>query len=193
MSKERLVAFTDAVIAIIMTILVLDLEKPSPVTVESIWELRTSFFAYALSFFWIGVMWVNMHTGWHDIKKISPKVVWNTMFLLFFSSFFPYVTSLVSQNFYNEVAQVFYGVIILAVTTFNTLMYRSLAEIPENNKAMTVFMNERKWIPYDIALKVLGLILSIAVYPPAVTYSILIIMIGFGISAVVKSHRVEAN
>ncbi|WP_304653120.1 TMEM175 family protein [uncultured Ligilactobacillus sp.] len=125
------------------------------------WELRTSFFAYALSFFWIGGMWVNMHTGWHDIKKISPKVVWNTMFLLFFSSFFPYVTSLVSQNFYNEVAQVFYGVIILAVTTFNTLMYRSLAEIPENNKAMTFFMNERKWISYDIALKVLGLILSI--------------------------------
>ncbi len=83
------------------------------------------------------------------------------MFLLFFSSFFPYVTSLVSQNFYNEVAQVFYGVIILAVTTFNTLMYRSLAEIPENNKAMTFFMNERKWISYDIALKVLGLILSI--------------------------------
>lgn len=75
MSKERLVVFTDAVIAIIMTILVLDLEKPSPVTLESLWELRTSFFAYALSFFWIGIMWVNMHTGWHDVKKIDNKVV----------------------------------------------------------------------------------------------------------------------
>lgn len=181
MSKERLVAFTDAVIAIIMTILVLDLEKPSPVTLESLWELRTSFFAYALSFFWIGIMWVNMHTGWHDVKNIDNKVVWSTMFLLFFSSFFPYVTSLVSQNSYNEVAQVFYGVIILAVTTFNTLMYRSLAAIPENKDVMVDFMAKRKWVPYDIAIKILGLIVSITIYPPAVTYSILFIMIGFGI------------
>lgn len=100
------------------------------------------------------------------------------MFLLFFSSFFPYVTSLVSQNFYNEVAQVFYGVIILAVTTFNTLM---LAAIPENKDVMVDFMAKRKWVPYDIAIKSLGLIVSITIYPPAVTYSILFIMIGFGI------------
>lgn len=122
-----------------------------------------------------------MHTGWHDVKKIDNKVVWSTMFLLFFSSFFPYVTSLVSQNSYNEVAQVFYGVINLAVTTSNTLMYRSLAAIPENKDVMVDFMAKRKWVPYDIAIKILGLIVSITIYPPAVTYSILFIMIGFGI------------
>ena len=53
-------------------------------------------------------------------------------------------------------AQVFYGVIILAVTTFNALMYRSLAAIPENKDVMVDFMAKRKWVPYDIAIKSLG-------------------------------------
>lgn len=178
MTKERLVAFTDAVLAIIMTILVLELEKPDEVTLHSLWELRTNFFAYALSFFWLGIMWVNMHHGWHDVKKVSSKVVWNTMLLLFFSSFFPYVTSLVANNFYNEVAQVFYGIIILLVSTFNTLMYRSLRQIPENVQ-MESFMRSRRWVPLDLAVKTVGLVLTITVYPPAVTYAILLIMLCF--------------
>lgn len=66
------------------------------------------------------------------------------------------------------------------VTTFK-LMYRSLAAILENKDVMADFMAERKWVPYDIAIKILGLIVSITIYPPAVTYSILFIMIGFGI------------
>ncbi|EHJ51836.1 TMEM175 family protein [Streptococcus macacae] len=188
MTKERLVAFTDAVIAIIMTILVLDLEKPNPFTLASLWEIRNAFFAYALSFFWIGIMWVNMHKGWHDVRKISNKVVWNTVFLLFFSSFFPYVTSVVAQNFNNTIAQVCYGFIILAVTLFNTLMYRSLAEIPENT-AMSEFMAERKWMKYDITMKIIGLILTITIYPPAVMYSILLIMVIFVGPMIVRDYR----
>lgn len=187
MTKERLIAFTDAVIAIVMTILVLELEKPSQVSLKNFLELRSSFFAYTLSFFWIGAMWVNMHKGWHDVEKISDKVVWNTVFLLFFSSFFPYVTSIVSKNFNNTTAQVFYGFIILSVTFFNTLMYRSLAEIPEN-KAMSKFMAGRKWMKYDIIIKIIGLILSLTIFPPAVIYSILIIMVIFLLPSVIKSY-----
>ncbi|CYV58212.1 hypothetical protein [Streptococcus suis] len=88
-------------------------------------------------------MWVNMHKGWHDVVKISDKVVWNTVFLLFFSSFFPYVTKIVAQNFDNKVAQFFYGLIILLVIFFNTLMYRPLAEIPENTAMEAFWKTER--------------------------------------------------
>ncbi|MDX5037234.1 hypothetical protein [Streptococcus suis] len=84
-----------------------------------------------------------MHKGWHDVVKISDKVVWNTVFLLFFSSFFLYVTKIVAQNFDNKVAQVFYGLIILLVIFFNTLMYRSLAEIPENTAMEAFWKTER--------------------------------------------------
>ena len=108
MTKERLVAFFDAVLAIIMTILVLELEKPSEISLKGFLALKENFLAYVLSFFWLGTMWVNHHNEWMGIEKISVKTVWTTMLTLFFSSLFPYSTSIVSKNFYNTTAQLFY-------------------------------------------------------------------------------------
>ena len=61
MNKERLAAFMDAVLAIIMTILILELKKPETATLKALWNLRVNFFAYTISFFWLGTMWVNLH------------------------------------------------------------------------------------------------------------------------------------
>ena len=88
MTKERLAAFTDAILAIIMTILVLELKKPNPISWENLWQLRMNFFAYTISFFWLGAMWVLLHRNWYDIKSISNKTVWQSLLMLFFSSFF---------------------------------------------------------------------------------------------------------
>lgn len=84
MGKERLMAFTDAVLAIVMTILVLELEKPEAATFEALWALKENFFAYALSFFWLGTMWVNLHNEWHDVSKVTIAVVWWSVIELFF-------------------------------------------------------------------------------------------------------------
>ena len=75
MNKERLAAFTDAVLAIIMTILVLELEKPKTVNLAGLWALRANFFAYTLSFFWIGLMWTTHHNNWHKVKSVSNATV----------------------------------------------------------------------------------------------------------------------
>lgn len=103
MNKERLVAFFDAMLAIIMTILVIELEKPAEMTWNAVLELKENFFAYALSFFWLGTMWVNLHNEWHDAKYISRSVIWWNVILLFFSSLCPYVTDVVSNNFNSKV------------------------------------------------------------------------------------------
>jgi len=188
MTKERLVAFTDAVLAIIMTILILDLEKPSQVTLESLWDLRANFLAYTISFFWLGAMWFNMHRGWHDVKRISNKVTWNTLFLLFFSSFFPYTTNLVATHFQNGLAQIFYGVTSLLVTFFNTQMYQSLAEIPENT-AMEEFMKSRRFMKWDVLTKILGLLGSAFIYPPLVMYSLILNVFLFIVPAAIRDYR----
>lgn len=73
MEKERLGAFIDAVLAIVMTILVLELEKPKTFDVQGLWELRTNFLAYAISFFWLGAMWANIHAASHLIQKNQSK------------------------------------------------------------------------------------------------------------------------
>ena len=80
MSKERLIAFTDAVLAIIMTILVLELERPNQISWQALWDLRTGFFAYTISFFWLGTMWVNLHRSWDVVDKIKKVKTGNKGF-----------------------------------------------------------------------------------------------------------------
>ena len=98
MSKERVVAFTDAVLAIIMTILVLDLDKPDPLTWSGFGKLWPQFLAYAFSFFWLGSMWVHLHIEWSGVKLVDQPVLWTSITLLFFCSLIPYSTSLVVGN-----------------------------------------------------------------------------------------------
>ena len=98
MSKERVVAFTDAVLAIIMTILVLDLDKPDPLTWSGFGKLWPQFLAYAFSFFWLGSMWVHLHIEWSGVKLVDQPVLWTSFTLLFFCSLIPYSTSLVAGN-----------------------------------------------------------------------------------------------
>ena len=89
----------DAVIAIVMTILVLELEKPAKPTLEAFWNLRINFAAYALSFLWLAAMWTSLHNAWHVVDKISNRTMWLSMGLLFFSSLFPYATVFVALAF----------------------------------------------------------------------------------------------
>ena len=138
MNKERLAAFTDAVLAIIMTILVLELEKPAQVTLAGLWALRANFFAYTLSFFWLGLMWTTHHNNWHLVKKVTNHTVMYSLLMLFVASLFPYTTSLVASNFNNATSQV------LALTVYPpTMVYAILvatfivgfASWPNKNKA----------------------------------------------------------
>lgn len=98
MSKERVAAFTDAVLAIIMAILVLDLDKPDPLTWSGFGKLWPQFLAYAFSFFWLGSMWVHLHIEWSGVKLVDQPVLWTSITLLFFCSLIPYSTSLVAGN-----------------------------------------------------------------------------------------------
>lgn len=126
MNKDRLIAFTDAVLAIIMTILVLELEKPESATVEAFWALRQNFFAYFLSFFWLGSLWMALNSLWERVEKVSNSVIWWNLSLLFMSSFMPYATGLVSNNFDSKVMQGFYGLIVIITTICNWFLHKVL-------------------------------------------------------------------
>lgn len=194
MSKERLVAFADAVLAIIITILVLELEKPSQLTLAGFLELWPNYLAYGISFFWLGAMWINLHNEWYEVKKISTGTLWATLVLLFFSSLFPYSTSIVSANFNNRAAQVFYGLIVLLITFANTNMYASVART-DMHITLSAWLkrSHRGWAVPDIAIKVLGLILAATVYPPAMLLSVLVTLIGLVIPNQVRRRPWRAK
>ena len=175
MRKERLIAFTDAVLAVIMTILVLELEKPSAPTLEQFCALRHNFFAYFLSFFWLGSLWMALNGLWENVERISTPVIWWSLGLLFMSSFLPYATGLVSAYFNNRTIQVFYGIIVIVTTVFNWFLHKSLESPNSDNKELIVAIEVyRKLLIPDIVIKIIGLILAFLVYPPIMMYSVLI-------------------
>lgn len=178
MNKERLTSFFDAVLAIVMTILVLELQKPNSVSLAGFWDLRKNFFAYTLSFFWLGTMWVNHHNEWYRIKKINGRTVWAIIVMLFFSSLFPYATSIVSVNFDNATAQVFYGIIVICITLTHLLSYQTLLKDNALNPQVIQQMKIRnKWLSKDLLIKIIGLILAMTIYPPAMMYSVFLTLV----------------
>ena len=180
MSKDRLAAFMDAVIAIIMTILVLELPKPDPMTVDGVLALRDTYVCYILSFFWLGTLWVNLHNEWHQIQVITKKVVWLGIVLLFVTSWIPYSMSVVAENPTNKLAMLLYGMSVLLVTFANlwlsVALYRCHVDIAECNSHHHAWMMRIKYIP-DIAIKIIGMILTAAAAPAAMVIAVLIAMV----------------
>ena len=190
MNKERLAAFMDAVLAIIMTILILELKKPETATIKALWNLRVDFFAYTLSFFWLGTMWVNLHNEWHKIKYITLAVVWANVVLLFFSSFFPYVTSFVTSYYNSSVAQGFYGIIVLAVTFCNIISGHLIGKANRNDEKSQESLKIRmRWLSIDTIIKIIGLIISCTFYPPAMMISVYITLLGIVLPAQYKAAK----
>jgi uncharacterized membrane protein len=190
MEKGRAEAFTDAIIAIIMTILVLDLRAPTHFTWAGFWALRRDLFAYTLSFFWLGTMWVGLHNEWAKVKQITAGTLWRMLFLLFWASLFPYTTKLVAIHYHNAVMQIVYGIVIIMTTFANMMLSHQLANLPENKVIKVSSRFRRQWLWLDIAIKCLGLIIAAVAYPPAVMLSVLISACMVAVPAhVLEAHR----
>ena len=99
MGKGRLEAFSDGVLAIIITIMVLELHAPHDASLESLRPLLPSLMSYALSFVYVGIYWNNHHHMLHAAKTISGPVMWANLHLLFWLSLTPFVTAWMGENF----------------------------------------------------------------------------------------------
>ena len=180
MSKDRLAAFMDAVLAIIMTILVLELPKPDPLSLQGVLALGNTYVTYILSFFWLGTMWVNLHNEWHHIKVINKKIVWLGIVHLFVTSWIPYSMSVVATNPMSRIGQVLYGMSVLLVTFANlalsVALYKCHFDLEECDSHQHAWLLRVKYIP-DIIIKLIGMALAAFVYPPAMVYSVLIAML----------------
>ena len=173
MPKDRLAAFTDAVLAIIMTVLVLELERPAEPTLAAFWELRGAFFAYALSFWWLGSFWVSHHNLWTGAKRVDMGVIWWSMGVMFCLSLVPYATSIAGSNFGSPVAQGFYGLVIVASTAANIGLNRALgranSDVPGLAETTSSYCRA---LAIDCAIKAVALLVAITVWPPAMMWGV---------------------
>jgi TMEM175 potassium channel family protein len=112
MGKGRLEAFSDGVIAIIITIMVLEMKAPHGDTLEDLRPLLPVFLSYVLSFLYVGLYWNNHHHMLHTVKTVSGGVLWANLHLLFWLSLFPFTTGWMGENHFASLPAMLYGVVL---------------------------------------------------------------------------------
>jgi len=109
MTTSRLEAFSDGVIAIIVTIMVLELRAPSQPTWPALLKVAPIFMSYGLSFLVVAIMWVNHHHLIHAVHQVTARLLWSNLNLLFWMSLVPFVTDFLGKNYHQPMAVALYG------------------------------------------------------------------------------------
>ena len=135
MEKNRLEAFSDGVLAIIITIMVLELKVPHGVDLDAVKPLLPVFLSYVLSFVYVGIYWNNHHHLIKAVRKVNAATMWANLHLLFWLSLFPFVTGWMGENHFTPVPTALYGVVLLlAAIAYYVLQNIIIAEQGRDSK-----------------------------------------------------------
>ena len=126
MTKGRIEAFSDGVLAIIITIMVLELKVPHGHDLEALRPLIPVFLSYVLSFLYVGIYWNNHHHTFHAVKQVGGWVLWANLHLLFWLSLLPFATGFMGENEMAAVPVAIYAVDLTMCAVAYTLLIRAL-------------------------------------------------------------------
>jgi uncharacterized membrane protein len=138
--KARLEAFSDGVIAIIITIMVLELKVPHETTISALVPILPVFLSYVLSFIYLGIYWNNHHHMLHATHRVSGGVLWANLHLLFWLSLFPFTTAWMGENHFEATPTAVYGFVFLMAAIAYYILQRSIIrnEGPDSTLARAV-------------------------------------------------------
>jgi uncharacterized membrane protein len=126
MQKNRLEAFSDGVIAIIITIMVLDLKVPHEAQLSTLRPLLPVFFSYVLSFIYVGIYWNNHHHMFHSTRQVNGAILWANLHLLFWLSLFPFTTGWIGENHAAAIPAGVYGLVLLMAAIAYWILQRTI-------------------------------------------------------------------
>jgi uncharacterized membrane protein len=126
MNSTRLEAFSDGVIAIIITIMVLELKVPHGATAAALPPLIPVFFSYVLSFIYVGIYWNNHHHMLHTCERVTGRILWANLHLLFWLSLFPVTTAWIGENYLAAAPSALYGAVLLMAALAYWLLQRAI-------------------------------------------------------------------
>lgn len=126
MNKNRLEAFSDGVLAIIITIMILEIKVPIDSSFESLKPLIPIFLSYVLSFVYVGIYWNNHHHLLQTVKKVNGAIMWSNLFLLFWLSLIPFGTKWIGSQRFAIIPTFTYGSILLMCAISYTLLQNSI-------------------------------------------------------------------
>ena len=164
MGKARLEAFSDGVIAIIITIMVLELKVPHGDGLAALNPLLPVFFSYVLSFIFVGIYWINHHHMVHTVRRVTASILWANLHLLFWLSLIPFVTGWLGENHFAALPAMVYGCVMLCSAIAYTILQRAIiAHDPSGSLLQEAIGNDRKG-KLSLLLYVIGI--SVALWLP---------------------------
>lgn len=126
MHKGRLEAFSDGVLAIIITIMVLELKVPHGDSFAALMPLLPVFLSYVLSFVYIAIYWNNHHHMFQTVQRVNGAILWANMHLLFWLSLIPFVTGWMGENHFGPLPTAFYGIVLLMAALSYILLQKAI-------------------------------------------------------------------
>jgi len=126
MGKTRLEAFSDGVLAIVITIMVLEMKVPHGADLNALRPLLPVFLSYVLSFVYIGIYWNNHHHMLHATQRVTGPILWANLHLLFWLSLFPFVTGWMGENHFAAAPVALYGLVLLLASLAYWLLQRTI-------------------------------------------------------------------
>lgn len=179
MPKGRLEAFTDGVIAILITILVLDLHAPLGDQVQNLVKLQEPFIVYIISFIAIAIYWNNHHNLLQASEFVSSKVLWANIFLLFWMSLIPFATSWVGDYIYSTVPEILYSFIMLMTSVAFFLFNLSLNSIHDEHSLIVRATKGNNKIYVSMVLYTVGCFLALIIPISGIIFSFIATLIWF--------------
>lgn len=175
-TKQRLEAFSDGVLAIIITIMVLEMKVPHSGELSSLKPIIPVFVSYMLSFIYVGIYWNNHHHMLHAVKSINGKVLWANLHLLFWLSLIPFVTGWMGENHFSKWPVVFYGIVLIMNAVAYTILSKTLIHHHGKNSLLSQALGN------DLKGKI-----SIAIYATAIASAFVNAWIGLALYFVVAA------
>lgn len=187
MSKGRMEAFSDGVIAIIITIMVLELRVPEGVGLGALQPLIPVFLSYVMSFVYLGIYWNNHHHLLQAVRQVNGSILWANLHLLFWLSLVPFVTGWMGENNLAAGPVALYGCVLLfAACAYYILTLTLVAHHGQNSELATAVGNDFKG-KISIVIYVAAIILALA----NVSWLAGILYVGVAIMWLVPDRRIE--
>lgn len=180
MESSRLEAFSDGVLAIIITIMVIEMKAPEETTLEALLPMMPKFISYLISFIFIGTYWNNHHHLLQATERVNGKVLWANLHLLFWLSLIPFSTSWIGENHVEVIPVALYGFILLmSALAFNILVGKIIENHAEDsNMSLISAKNKLKSIG-SMILYTVGIMLSFWIPWVGITIYIIVLTIWF--------------
>jgi uncharacterized membrane protein len=174
MTKGRIEAFSDGVLAIIITIMVLEMRVPHDASLGALKPMIPVFLSYVLSFVFLGIYWNNHHHLFQAVKKVNGRILWANLHLLFWLSLIPFVTSWMGENHFAALPVSLYGFVLLMAAIAYYILVRTLLAHHEEDSHLAMAIGDDRKGKFSVVLYIAAL--AFAFVHPMIACSIYILV-----------------